>query len=198
MSGFTWFRHPNLIWAQGRGLARAVRRHTARALLVAVAVMGALVLFSGPAMAGGGGGVKGTCTTLVTSSPSPVTQGTQVTLTSMVNPAAAAGTVQFKDGAKDIVTVPVSNGTAETKVMFDVGTHSLTAVFVPTDSAAFKSSTSPAVSLTVTAGTAQTTTPQVVQQQPVVVQQPTQPVVLVEREPPGLLAGLGMVVKNVL
>ena len=152
VSRSSWF----LQWALDRGLI--VHRHVMRVLLVTVAALGALVLVGGlanaaPAVTGGygSGGAKGTCTTLVTSPATTVAQGAQVTLTAMVAPAAAAGMVQFKDGATALSTVAVTNGTAATTVTFaTAGAHSLTAVFTPTDPAAFTSSTSPAVPLTVT------------------------------------------------
>lgn len=125
-----------------------------------------------PSMDSGSGGGHGTCTTLVTNPVSSVAQGSQVTLTAMVTPATAAGKMQFKDGAKNLgAAVPVTNGTAELKTTLDVGTHSLTAVFTSTKRS-FRSSTSPTVPLTVTAGAAQTTTPQQVMQPPVQVLQP--------------------------
>jgi hypothetical protein len=147
--------------------------------------MGALLLVGGPAnaapavtsLATDSIGAKATCTTLVTSPASSVAQGTEVTLTAMVTPAAAAGNVQFKDNAKDLGTaMPVTSGTAAMKTTLDAGAHSLTAVFTPTDPAAFNSSTSPPVSLTVTAsgqgGTSQATTSQA--QQSSQTQQPAQ------------------------
>jgi hypothetical protein len=171
--GFVGFRHPHLRWALDRESARSLYRHTVRVLLVAVAVMGALLLVGGPAnaapavtsLATNSIGAKATCTTLVTSPASSVAQGTEVTLTAMVTPAAAAGNVQFKDNAKDLGTaMPVTSGTAAMKTTLDAGAHSLTAVFTPTDPAAFISSTSPPVSLTVTApgqsGTSPATTSQ--------------------------------------
>jgi Bacterial Ig-like domain (group 3) len=179
--GFVWFRHPHPRWTLDREPAKSLHRHTVRVLLVAVAVMGALLL-GGPAnaapavtsLATDSIGAKATCTTLVTSPASSVAQGAEVTLTAMVTPAAAAGNVQFKDNTKDLGTaVPVTNGTAAMKTTLDAGAHSLTAVFTPTDPAAFSSSTSPPVSLTVTAsgqgGTSQATTSQA--QQPSQTQQ---------------------------
>lgn len=185
MLGFVGFRHLHLRWALDRESARSLHRHTVRVLLVAVAVMGALLLVGGPAnaapavtsLATDSIGAKATCTTLVTSPASSVAQGTEVTLTAMVTPAAAAGNVQFKDNTKDLGTaMPVTSGTAAMKTTLDAGAHSLTAVFTPTDPAAFSSSTSPPVSLTVTAagqgGTSQTTTSQA--QQSSQTQQPAQ------------------------
>jgi hypothetical protein len=69
-----------------------------------------------------------------------------------VVPFTAAGTVQFKDGTTDIgAPVPVSFGSAFVLTStLAKGDHTLTAVFTPTDSAAFGPSTSsPPVPLTV-------------------------------------------------
>jgi hypothetical protein len=184
--GFVGFRHLHLRWVLDRESARSLHRHTVRVLLVAVAVMGALLLVGGPAnaapavtsLATDSIGAKATCTTLVTSPASSVAQGAEVTLTAMVTPAAAAGNVQFKDNTKDLGTaMPVTSGTAAMKTTtLDAGAHSLTAVFTPTDPAAFISSTSPPVSLTVTAsgqsGTSQATASQA--QQSSQTQQPAQ------------------------
>ncbi|MGH3765886.1 MAG: Ig-like domain repeat protein [Pseudonocardiaceae bacterium] len=84
-----------------------------------------------------------TSTTVGVSPQSPVVAGTTETLTATVNPATAVGNVQFKDGATPVGnSVPVTNGTASITTKLPVGTHSLTAVFTPTDSGAFTPSTS--------------------------------------------------------
>jgi Bacterial Ig-like domain (group 3) len=102
-----------------------------------------------------------TRTVLTTSSPPTITQATPVSLLATVSPAAAAGTVQFKDGTADLGSpATVSNGTASvTTLLPTVGAHQPTAVFTPTDSTAFSTSTSQAISLTVTAPS-ETVTPQ--------------------------------------
>jgi hypothetical protein len=98
--------------------------------------------------------------------PSSFPEGLPVSLVAVVTPRAAAGTVQFKDGNSnfgDPVAVHpgglVINGIqvdANSSAAFTftstltVGTHSLTAVFTPTDQLIYRSSTSPAESLTVT------------------------------------------------
>jgi hypothetical protein len=104
--------------------------------------------------------IPATTTTLATSPPSPVAQGTPVTLTATVTPATAAGTVQFKDGANNLGNpVTVSNGTASgTTSTLISGTHQLTAVFTPTDPNSFSASTSPAVTMVITGATVTTTT----------------------------------------
>lgn len=104
-------------------------------------------------------------TTTLSSSVSSVTQGEEVTLTATVTPSAAAGMVQFKNGVDNLGnSVTVKDGTAMATISTSTltpGTHSLTAVFTPSDPATYSSSTSTAVSLDVKAPTgATTTTPQ--------------------------------------
>ncbi|WP_194906164.1 Ig-like domain-containing protein [Catenulispora rubra] len=92
---------------------------------------------------------KATTTTLGLAPTSPVTFGSQVTLTATVNP--AAGTVVFLDGttALNATPVAVANGTATYQTSsLSVGTHSITAAFTSTD-ANFSSSTSTASSYVV-------------------------------------------------
>ncbi|NHC46880.1 Ig-like domain-containing protein, partial [Motilibacter aurantiacus] len=91
-------------------------------------------------------------TTALTASPaSPQVQGTNVTFTATVSPAAAAGSVTFRRGSDVLGTVAVSNGTAAYSTTgLPVGTSSVTAEFVPSG-AAYIGSTSAAVSFTVTA-----------------------------------------------
>jgi hypothetical protein len=100
-----------------------------------------------------------TTTALAVAPPSPVVQGTSVTLTATVSPATATGTVQFKDGANNlggVVTVSAGVATLATSAL-TAGTHSLTAVF--TGSAPnIQGSTSPAVSYVVTTPVATPTT----------------------------------------
>jgi hypothetical protein len=93
-----------------------------------------------------------TTTTLATSPASPAAQGTPVTLTATITPATATGTVQFKDGAANLgPPVPVHNGTASGSTSELVaGPHQLAAVFNPTDSGAFATSTSLPVAFVVT------------------------------------------------
>lgn len=91
-----------------------------------------------------------TTSTLGASSTS-VNQGDTVTLTDTITPAAATGTVQFKDGGNDVGSpVTVSGGTASTtEVMSTSGPHSITAEFTPADGSGFGASTSNAVSIDV-------------------------------------------------
>jgi LPXTG-motif cell wall-anchored protein len=92
-----------------------------------------------------------TTTALSVTPAGPVAYGTSVTLDAGVTPIAAAGSVQFLDGATVLGTSPVTAGAAAlTLTTLGGGVHSLTAKFVPTDSSVFAPSTSsPAASLTV-------------------------------------------------
>src|SRR5918997_4595893 len=93
-----------------------------------------------------------TTTGLSVSPVSPVVQGTRVTLTATITPATAVGTVQFKDGTTNLGNpVVVVNGTASgTTSMLAVGSRQLTAVFIPSNPAAFSSSAAPVVTFVVT------------------------------------------------
>jgi hypothetical protein len=92
-----------------------------------------------------------TTTGLAVSPAGPVVEGTSVTFTATVAPAAAAGTVQFMDGTKALGSpVAVAGGAASlTTGTLAVGSHALTARFTPTDPNAFVASASAAVPLTV-------------------------------------------------
>ena len=100
-----------------------------------------------------------TTTALGVTPASPVTQGATVVLKATVTPTAAAGTVQFKDGATNLGSpVAVSGGIASlSTTALSVATHSLTATFVPT-ATTYTGSTSPAVSYVVNAPVAGSTT----------------------------------------
>ncbi|MGI8667280.1 MAG: beta strand repeat-containing protein [Jatrophihabitans sp.] len=99
-----------------------------------------------------------TQTVLTVSPSSPVTTPTVSTLSATVTPAGATGTVQFLDGSASIgAPVQLSGGTAQTSTTLAVGSHSLTARFVPTDSTAFTGSVSPASTYLVNPLPAQTT-----------------------------------------
>jgi hypothetical protein len=96
-----------------------------------------------------------TTTTLSVTPSGSVTQGTAVTLNGSVSPTTAAGSIQFTDNGTNLgqpVAVS-SNGTASTSTstLTAAGSpHSLVANFVPTDPAAFATSSSQPVSLLVT------------------------------------------------
>ena len=81
--------------------------------------------------------------------PLPLGLGGIVIPTAQVAPANAAGTVQFKDGATRLgAPVPVTAGVAIGPVStLAPGSHSLTAVFTPTNPTNFQSSTSNSVTV---------------------------------------------------
>ncbi|MGH3778215.1 MAG: Ig-like domain repeat protein [Pseudonocardiaceae bacterium] len=95
---------------------------------------------------------KATTTTL-TAAPNPAFQGVPAALIARVAPFNAAGTVQFMDGTTALgAPVPVTAGFAVLRTSaLTKGTHTLTAVFSPTNPVAFGPSTSPPVPLAVRA-----------------------------------------------
>ncbi|MEV7228167.1 Ig-like domain repeat protein [Polymorphospora sp. NPDC051019] len=96
---------------------------------------------------------EATSTALAVVPASPVEQGTEVTLTATVTPNTATGTVEFRRGASVIGSAPVSAGTATlTTTALPVGTHALTAAFVPSDATVFGASTSSSTSFTIQPG----------------------------------------------
>jgi hypothetical protein len=101
-----------------------------------------------------------TTTTLSVSPPSPQSSGTSVQLTATVTPSNVTGTVQFKDGSANIGSpVTVSGGIAKTSTSaLTPGSHSLTAVFTPTDTTHFNGSTSNTAPYTIKAPAQNTTT----------------------------------------
>ncbi len=108
-------------------------------------------------------GVTKTTTAVTTSPAPPIAVGTVVTVSAVVSPTTAPGTVQFKDG--DLVLgapVTVTSGAASTSTStLVVGTHALSALFTPNDPAAFGSSMSPVVGVvvsTVASGVTDTST----------------------------------------
>ncbi|ACU69404.1 NHL repeat-containing protein [Catenulispora acidiphila DSM 44928] len=99
----------------------------------------------------GQAGPVATTTSLVSTPGSAQVAGGNVDLTASVQPATAAGSVTFMDGATSLGTVAVSNGSAVfNTTALALGSHSLTASFVPTNTTAYGSSASPAVPFTVT------------------------------------------------
>jgi len=88
-------------------------------------------------------------TTTTLQAPGTATTGQAVNLTATVSPAAAGGTVQFKDSGTDIGSpVAVSNGTATLSQTFNsAGAHSITAVY--SGGTGYKGSTSSASTVTV-------------------------------------------------
>ncbi|MEU5721308.1 Ig-like domain repeat protein [Micromonospora sp. NPDC047738] len=101
-----------------------------------------------------------TTTSLAVSPASPVSQGTEVTLTATVSPATATGTVDFRRGASSLGTATVSGGKAVlSTTALPVGTFSLSAAFTPADATAYKPSASSATSFQVTAAAGAITAP---------------------------------------
>ncbi|GLZ40997.1 Ig-like domain-containing protein [Actinokineospora sp. NBRC 105648] len=94
-----------------------------------------------------------TTTALAVTPSGTAAQYSTVTLSATVNPAAAAGTVQFLDGANNLgspVAVTAGSATLSTTTLA-VGAHNFTARFIPANAAAYVTSTSAAVALDVTA-----------------------------------------------
>ncbi|MGH3845961.1 MAG: Ig-like domain repeat protein [Pseudonocardiaceae bacterium] len=92
-----------------------------------------------------------TATALSMSPASPVAQGSRVILSAAISPAAAVGTVQFKDGTINLgnpVLVSADGTAFGATSTLSVGPHQLTAVFIPSDPQAFGPSTSPVVTFT--------------------------------------------------
>ena len=90
-------------------------------------------------------------TSTVLSAPATSTAGSQIILTATVTPA-AGGTMSFTDGGVSLGSAPVSGGAA-TFVASGLaeGAHAFQAEFVPTDAAAFMTSTSSVVTHAVSA-----------------------------------------------
>lgn len=84
---------------------------------------------------------------VLTASPaSPQFQGTPVTFTTTISPAAATGSVEFFDGATSLGSAVVSGGTASiTRSNLSVATHTITSDFTPTG-VAYRPSSSNAIS----------------------------------------------------
>jgi hypothetical protein len=96
-------------------------------------------------------------TTTLTSSANPSTPGQGVTFSAMVSPAAATGSVAFFDGANSLGRAPVAGGAASlSTAALSVGSHSITAVY--SGDSTYATSTSPALTQTVSAGSISTTT----------------------------------------
>jgi hypothetical protein len=90
--------------------------------------------------------------TTLTASPTSVTTGASVTLTATVSPAAATGTVNFLNSGAQIGTGELSSGSASYTATFATeGTETLTASY--SGDSTYASSTSAAVTVTVTEAT---------------------------------------------
>ncbi|MGX7678007.1 Ig-like domain repeat protein [Jatrophihabitans sp. DSM 45814] len=93
-----------------------------------------------------------TTTTLAVTPAGPITQGDNVTLDATVSPTSAVGSVNFFNGAVQLGSSPVVAGAASfSPTSLPVGTLSLVAKFVPSDSTLFGASSSSAVPLVVKA-----------------------------------------------
>ena len=98
---------------------------------------------------------QATSTTGVSANPLTITYGASTLLTAMVTPAAASGTVTFKDGGVTIGTGTLSGGVATyNATALAGGTHSITAVYGGDTNDTGSASTA----ITVTVNTATTTT----------------------------------------
>ena len=93
-----------------------------------------------------------TTTTLSVSPASAANHGSTVKLTATVTPSAAAGSVEFRDRSKILNTVTVASGKASysTDTLAD-GVQKLSTEFVPADAGTYRSSTSSAHDITVSA-----------------------------------------------
>jgi len=90
-------------------------------------------------------GAEGTTVSLAPAAEAPVV-GELFTLTAAVDPAEAAGRVDFVEGEAVLGSAPATGGTASADVRFDTsGEHVVTARFVPDDPEAYEPSTSEAV-----------------------------------------------------
>ncbi len=67
---------------------------------------------------------------LVTTAPNSSTAGETVTFTATLGDARYLGSMEFRDGAQLIATVPVASGTASLSTALALGIHRLTATFV--------------------------------------------------------------------
>lgn len=89
---------------------------------------------------------KTSTTTAVSATPSTTYAFDPVDLVATISPAAATGTVQFKDGAQNVGTpVTVTGGTAQlTTSALGEGAHNITAVFTAAAAGSYADSVSPA------------------------------------------------------
>lgn len=94
-----------------------------------------------------------TTTTLSVSPASPQNAGTAVTLTATVSPSSAVGAVTFFDGTTQLGSPQTWNGSSVSVSTSNlaVGSHTLSAQFVPTDATTFGSSTSATLTYVVNA-----------------------------------------------
>ncbi|MEU7870095.1 Ig-like domain-containing protein [Dactylosporangium sp. NPDC049140] len=102
----------------------------------------------------GSGPVQQQTTTTVSPATQTVAPGTNVTVTASVSPAAATGTVEFKEGATTLFTTPSGSGTfTYSTTGLAVGSHSITATFHAADTAAYSNSTSSVATVVIASNT---------------------------------------------
>lgn len=131
---------------------RAAHSAKAATLLVALILAGCKGFWDPPPAGTGTSTGTTASTTTLTSSNSSVSAGAGLTLTATVAPATATGSVTFYAGTATLGTATLNSGTATFNATFTTpGAESLTATY--SGDATYASSTSSAVSVTVTAGT---------------------------------------------
>ena len=131
---------------------RSRAMHTAWHLVLMLIMMSVLGVGTEPAWA-----AKTTTSTVLSSSVNPSVIGQATVLTATVSPAAATGSVTFKDGATTLGSATLSGGVATLSKSFTTaGAHSLTAAYAGTSS--YASSTSAAKTQTVITQATSTTT----------------------------------------
>lgn len=97
------------------------------------------------------GGAATTTTTLSATPATLAAQGATVTLTATVTPSTATGTVSFKNGSTTLGAATVTSGIASmTTSSLTAGSYSLTAQFTSSNTNAYTSSASIALSYTIT------------------------------------------------
>ncbi|HTJ33710.1 MAG TPA: Ig-like domain-containing protein [Dactylosporangium sp.] len=93
----------------------------------------------------GSGPVQQPTTTTLSPASQTVPPGTNVTVTATVSPAAATGTVEFKEGATTLFTTPSGSGTFTfSSAALALGSHTITATFHSGNAAAYADSNSTA------------------------------------------------------
>ncbi|WP_243232110.1 HtaA domain-containing protein [Microbacterium sp. CIAB417] len=96
-------------------------------------------------------------TTTLAAAPASAVAGAEVTLTATVTPA-AAGSVEFFDGAASLGSVAAASGTAVLRTSsLSIADHTLKAAFTPADTSAYAASTSTAITVSITAPPAERT-----------------------------------------
>ena len=94
-------------------------------------------------------------TTTLSVSPNPANLGQTVTMTAVVSPSSATGTVNFRDGSSTLGTVNLVNGTASLSTSsLAAGLHSITASY--SGNSSLQASSSNSVSLLIVGPTTQT------------------------------------------